>query len=352
MRGAAPRFFRLCLALCAAACATSGLVHAAPGAVVGAAQGAAQGATPGAPAESRAGTWQARVEIDLRLPASTGSPAVRVRELSALAWDAARAQLVAVSDRGLLLRFAPPASSSADVRFEHAVELVPADAGSRRANVEALTWRAPGTARAGQPDGLWLAEEHGPGPRAVDANGRVVAGLSWPPALASALGQGRHGIEAMTWDARHGFVAGLQRPHPWVEGAAARHALHAADGRQWHFRPGGRGSSLKAVEALADGGWLLLERTTAPGGGYRTVLRRLDPDRCAAVPPSGAATPAPEPPLCDTEALPVVPPLEEGPDNFEGLACAGDGRCWIVSDGGTASTAPTRLVQWRLERRP
>ena len=155
----------------------------------------------------------------------------------------------------------------------------------------------------------------------------------------------------MTWDARHGLVAGLQRPHAWTPSEPLRHALHADDGRQWHFLPSGRGSSLKAVEALGDGGWLVLERVAAPGGGYRTLLRRLDPERCATMGPAAAAMPASRPVICDAAVVPVVPPLPDGPDNFEGLACADDGRCWIVSDGGTSRSAPTRLVQWRLERR-
>jgi hypothetical protein len=311
------------------------LTLCACGTLTGVMAGADRPATP---------AWQGRVEVDVRWPADPSTAAVRVRELSALAWDPVRQLLVAGSDRGALVLITPPESGAEPARvsvWRH-LRAEPGQPGA--ANIETLAWRAP---QAGAPGTLWMAAEHDTGARPLDLQGRPGAARPWPPSLAQALQGSRHGVEAMTWDLRYGLVAALQRPRAASPGAPGVHVLHAEDGRQWQVEPSDRSSSLKAIEAMGQGAWLLLERLGSPSDGYRTVIRQLDPERCGspATPGTGAVR-------CEAPVVPLHPPLDTGPDNFEGLACAEDGRCWIVSDGGTSRTAPTRLVQWRLEPRP
>lgn len=118
------------------------------------------------------------------------------------------------------------------------------------------------------------------------------------------------------------------------------HWIHASSGARWGFAASGPDSHLKAIEARSDGSLLLLERVRQRGDKrLHTVLRWLDPDRC------GDARP------CAAPRLPVSPEPIVGDDNVEGLACADDGTCWLASDGGADEARPTRLWQFRLNRR-
>jgi hypothetical protein len=140
-----------------------------------------------------------------------------------------------------------------------------------------------------------------------------------------------------------------QRPprREGVRAAGAEQALHAVQadgGRWWAFEPAAPGSHVKAIEALPGGRLLVLERVPLAGtdktsGSFRTVLRLLALQGCG------------QTVACRAAELPVLPPLPDGHDNFEGLACATDGRCWIVNDSGPDAAAPTRLLQLRLEMR-
>jgi len=116
--------------------------------------------------------------------------------------------------------------------------------------------------------------------------------------------------------------------------------VHAADGARWGFLTAGPRSQLKALEVMADGSLLLLERVQqARDAPLRAVLRRLDPQQCDSSR------------LCEAPALQQRPAALVGLDNFEGLACAPapEGPCWMVSDDG-GGDRPTQLVQFRLAR--
>jgi hypothetical protein len=261
------------------------------------------------------------------------------RELSALAWDEAAGELVAASDRGLLFRFTAHDSDG---------QLVAAPRSALRIeqgrNAEALHTRP---SPVGGPEQLWMLTETGGTAVRLGARGEPLESRPWPMGRSK-----RNGAEALAWLPGIGLVVALQnaqRPQPQegVRPAGAARALHAVQadgGRRWAFDPAAPGSHVKAIEALPGGRLLVLERVPLPGpdkssASFRTVLRLLALQGC------GQAV------TCRAPELPVLPPLPDGPDNFEGLACAADGRCWIVNDSGPDAAAPTRLLQLRLEPR-
>jgi len=277
-------------------------------------------------------------------------------ELSALAYDEARQQLWAASDRGKLFVWQVPTAHPADWTPMRALRPTPPAADGTDAatdddlNAETLAWR-PGT--AAEPAGsLWLGTEHGPGAWRLDVSGRIVAQQNWPAALGMAAASAGHGIEAMAWHPRHGLLAGRQRtrrldPLPAQDHGAARrsgvsaptrwHAVHAADGTVWRFPAAGRDSQLKALEPLPGNGLLVLERIST-AFGFQPILRWLPLDHCGG---RQACRPLP---------VPLQPAPGAGPLNFEGLACTRSGLCWLVSDGAGKAAAPTRVLVLQLQR--
>lgn len=230
-------------------------------------------------------------------------------ELSGLAWRAEDRSLMAVSDRGHWRRWR---LSLAPGRIAGLEAMASGRIGPGRVNAEAVV-AAPG--------GGWLvADEAAHRVRRLDAQDRPAGERPLPPGLAGQA-PGRHGVEALAWHGRHGLVAALQRP------VAGHHVLHADDG--WSCRvpvaAGGR-STLKDMLALDDRDLLLLEKQDL-ASGHRTLLRRVDLDRCGAPPATWVLA---------TEGLPAGL-------NFEGLACVDTRRCLLVSDDG-AGAGPTVLV--------
>ena len=260
----------------------------------------------------------------------------RPRELSALAWDEAAGELVAASDRGLLFRFVAHDADGQLVAAPRSAHRIP-----QGRNAEALHVRPVGP---GAKDQLWMLTETGGITVRLGSHGEALESRPWP----MARGKGT-GAEALAWTPEHGFLVAPQRARQRraavdARAAGALHAVHADGGRWWAFEPAAPGSHVKAIEALAGSRLLVLERVLmdAPGIGgrsYRTVLRLLPLRGC------GQAQ------ACHAAEVPVQPPLPDGPENFEGLACAPDGRCWIVNDNGPDTAAPTRLLQLRLEPR-
>lgn len=259
---------------------------------------------------------------------------LRPSELSALAWDEAAGELVAASDRGLLFRFTAHdsdgqlvAAPRSALRIEHG------------RNAEALHMRP---SPVGGPEQLWMLTETGGSAVRLGARGESLESRPWPM-----LRGKRTGAEALAWLPGIGLVVAPQsarRPQRREGAAQALHAVQADGGRWWAFEPAAPGSHVKAIEALSGGRLLVLERVSLAGPGktsrsFRTVLRLLPLHGC------GQAV------ACRAAEVPVLPPLPTGPDNFEGLACAADGRCWIVNDSGPDAAAPTRLLQLRLEMR-
>ena len=327
-----------------------------PGVMLAAFAGAALLCAPGL-AQTGAPSWQALIEHVVTLDAealdsSHDNGKGRRMELSALAWDAQAQVLVAASDRGRLYRYQLAGAGGSLKPQKVSAQRLERNGAGARANLEGLAWRPGPAGTAGE---LLLAEEFGTGVQRRTAEGALIGTLSWPPAVAQALavqapGKSAHGVEAIGYHPRHGLLAGLQRPVPSaaVAGNTAsadrpRHWVHAADGTRWAFHTAGQRSHLKALEVLADGSLLLLERVRDAGDpGLRVVLRRLDPLQCDASR------------LCAAPELVQRPAPLAGLDNYEGLACMPrlEGPCWLVSDDGGASepARQTRLVQFTLVR--
>ncbi len=278
-----------------------------------------------------AAAWQAEVLDVADLP-----PAWKAHELSGLAWVPPERALVAVSDRGRLWRLpvawaGPPGA----LRLQLGTPAPPQALGDGgpRPNAEALAWRP--AAADGAPAALLVADEGRHRVLAVDLQGQVLQTLAVPgPADQAARLRGANaGIEALAWHPALGLVAAPQRPLKGDD--ATLHRLHAEGGRHWVLRAGGKKSALKALEVLDAATLLALERMEAQGR-QQAVLRPLALADC------GGER------LCDAPALTVAHPALQGGDNFEGLACVGDGLCLLVSDD--AGRGRTRLVLLRLRR--
>lgn len=251
---------------------------------------------------------------------------VALREISALAWDEAAQLLVAASDRGQLFQLRLSGTGAAWQVQAVAVQPL---AAVRDAEALATRRTALGTVE------LWATGERAGAAHRLGLGAESTAVQPWPAALRS-----RDRVEAIAWHPEAGLLVAAQNPRPWLQELPGHwHALHAADGRSWGFEAAAVRSHLKAIELLPGHRVLVLERTEHPatGGAFRTHLRLLDLTRC------GESVP------CDARTLALTPALPDGPDNFEGLACADDGRCWIVSDSGPDRQGRTRLLQLRLE---
>lgn len=302
---------------------------------LGAGSTAAAPATPGAVTAP----WTVVVEHRIELP-PTRPGGQAPRELSALAWDPQRGELVAVSDRGRLFRYGLRSSAEglrAEVLAPEPTKLTAPD--GTDLDAEGLAWRpadAPGNA------GEWLlAAETARAVFRLTAEGRPAGTSPWPSGLASAVAGGQRGVEAIGWHPRHGLLAAAQntaRTDAGNPGTARRlHTLHAASGSQWFFEASARRSHVKAIEVLADGSVLVLERVQAERNApFETVLRWLDLGNCA----PGT--------VCAVPSLEVSPPAAFGHDNQEGLACHESRRCWVVNDSGPDRQQPSRLTQFRL----
>lgn len=269
---------------------------------------------------------RARVEHEAEL-SGLQVQGVALRELSALAWDEPAQALYAASDRGQLFQLRLSRSGAA-----WQVQPVAVQALAAMRDAEALATRR--TALGGVE--IWASGERGGAAHRLGAAGESTAVQAWPAALRS-----RDRVEAIAWHPEAGLLVAAQNPRPWLQELPGHwHALHAADGRSWSFEAAAVRSHLKAIELLPGHRVLVLERTEHPatGGAFRTHLRLVDLTRC------GEGMP------CEARSLEITPALADGPDNFEGLACADDGRCWIVSDSGPERQGRTRLLQLRLER--
>ena len=313
------------------------------------------------PPLSATAPWTAVIEHSVVL-SSPGSKRTARMELSALAWNPEAQELVAASDRGVLVRYrlrTLDGQLQVDTLSSQRLAKPRQDASQAPAalNPEALAWRsrtpdqqAPPAAGPSPGGGeLLLAGEHGDAVLRLSPDGRAQGRLPWPSAVAAALSArvdagSRHGVEAIAWHARLGLLAALQRPvkvrqaaDPSDGSATSVHWIHAGSGARWGFAPAGPHSQLKAIEARPDGSLLLLERVRRDNDPrLHTILRTLDPATCG------------EARLCPAPVVPIQPAPIVGDENHEGLACTDSGTCWLVNDGGPNGEQPTRLIQFRL----
>lgn len=240
------------------------------------------------------------------------------REISGLDWDAARSELVAVSDRGRLLRI-PLRGERPDLAATR-VQVIALDPRPNAESVVALgAW-------------TWIADERRGRLLAADEQGAVVSSRPLPGDLASGEGwrSGNSGVEALAHHPQWGWLAVPQRPRAGEP--EAEHRIHAAD-RHWHVAAtAGARSTLKAAD-LRDGQLRLLEklRGARPDGGDHFVLLSVNLAEC---PPLS---------LCPARAWRLDDPRLAG-HNLEALACMDDAHCWLASDSGPAANGRGTLL--------
>jgi len=268
---------------------------------------------------------------------ATGKDGVRVDELSGLAWDADEKLLYAISDGGVLHHFRLQLDGDRIAGIEH---VFAAPISAPIGNVSATN--AEGLSAVNSDDGtpgnseLLIAFEDGPGIARFTPKGQWIADVALPAPLADATSYAKKNsrLEAVAFDKVHGILTAPERPLRGEPDTA--HKVYAGNGATWAFdaaQPDGR---LKAIETMADGSLLVLERTAEEKGGPRTAhLRHLDIASCPAdgqcVAPDLSATPDP---------LLV--------DNFEGLTRLSERLFLIVTDRTKKDVEPTSFVLFKL----
>ena len=258
---------------------------------------------------------------------------IGVDELSGLAWDADERLLYAVSDQGNVFHFRLGLEGDAIVACDpvYAAVLTGADAGARGKgfNAEGLTVRNADNGKRGDTE-LVVSLEGDP-PRIVRFSpaGAELGALPVPsPAddMRRYRKRGR-GLEAVAFHPAHGLVTAPESP--LRDRPDDRHTLYAV-GRQWSFARHSPDSRLKALEVLADGSLLALERNRAGSKESQTAsLRRVELADCAEGRP------------CATRTVAVLPP---GADNFEGMTLLDPRRILLVSDNGGKASQDTVLA--------
>lgn len=258
---------------------------------------------------------------------------VRPDELSALAWDADEQLLYAVSDKGRVFHYRLVLNGTRirELTPLYGAALVAADGTRQRFNAEGLTLIGADNGRRGDTQ-LLMTIENGQRLMRFTPQGRALGEQELPAPLADTDNYrgSNNGLEAVAVHARHGI---LVAPQQSLRGSPSYlHTVYAVNGKTWAFEraPGGE---VKAIEALDDGGLLVLERPR--GAGAR--LRRVDLGAC------GGDTPCAVTDLLDPGALAVS-------DNYEGLARLPGNLFLIVSDNGKNPQRLTRLTLLGLHR--
>lgn len=288
-------------------------------------------ASPGSAAEPK---LEALGKTDI--PA-TGKDGVRVDELSGLAWDADEKILYAVSDGGILHHFRLQLVGEKIAGIEHifSAPLVAPIGNASATNAEGLAAvngddGAPGNSE------LLIAFEDGPGIARFTPKGQWLADVALPGALADAKSYAKKNsrLEAVAFDKSHGILTAPERPLRGEPETA--HKIYAGGGTTWAFEAAQPDGRLKAIETMADGSLLVLERTAEEKGGPRAAhLRHLDLATCAA----GGQCAAPD--------LSATPDPLLG-DNFEGLTRLSDELFLIVTDRTKKDVEPTSFVLFKL----
>lgn len=264
----------------------------------------------------------------------------RIAELSGLAWDADTQRLYAISDRGVLFRFALTLGANGQLEVEAlaASRLAPPP-GSSSVDAEglALTHAADGIRGNSE---LLVATEGQPRVIRYTLAGEALETLALPDGLddPERFRRSNAMLEAVALHPEHGLLVAAEAP---LAGEPSGQHRVVAAGRSWSFPSyPARNARLKGMDVMDDGRLLVLERAELGKGRSKTmvvVLREVDLAACAALA------------LCPVRELAVLDRVDEA-DNFEGLADLGDGRVMLVSDDRGRSGRGTTFTV--LQRRP
>lgn len=268
---------------------------------------------------------------------ATGRAGVRIDELSGLAWDADEKLLYAVSDGGVLHHFRLQLEGDKITGIGHvfSAPLAAASGGKTVTNAEGLAAVNGEDGKPGNSE-LLIAFEDGPAIARFTPQAQWLADVALPAPLAEPGNYAKRNsrLESVAFDKAHGVLTAPERP--LVGEPETLHKIYAGDGTTWAFdaaQPDGR---VKAIETLADGNLLVLERTAEAKGGPRTAhLRYLDLTACQ---PGGQCA------VPDLSAMPD-PLLVE---NFEGLARLSDSLFLAVTDRTKKDVEPTSFVLFKV----
>lgn len=290
---------------------------------------------------SAVGAGAADLEVldSIQIPAN-GANGMSIEEFSGLAWDEDEQLLYAVSDRGVLHHFRIRIDGARIAEIQPVFSVPIAATGSEVSggsltNAEGLT--ALNDDNGSQSDTeLLVAFEDGPAIVRLTPQGKRIADIPLPGPLADKEQYSKKNsrLEAVAFDKRHGMLTAPERP---LEGRPKdRHTLYAADGTAWSFNAFQADSRLKAIQELADGNLLILERTREKKGGASTArLRYLDFAACSAERECHLAE------LAAAQDMLLV-------NNFEGLARLSEDVFLMVTDITKKDAEPTTFVLFKI----
>ncbi len=266
-----------------------------------------------------------------------GDPALA--ELSDLAWDQDAGILYAVSDRGRLLHLRP--------EFEDGIltgaRLLASHPLLNRKGKRLRKWRrdAEGMVATGAANGiagdtrLLISFEGRNQVEAHDPVGHDLGPVALPPALTDpALFRHRNkGLEALARHPALGLVSGPELP-------PEDHRIPLIDqqGRRWFYPTFEPDGALVALEAMPDGGLMVLERAfTPPFSPWVITLSRI----------------APTPANLGTTLEPRLLARFDGTEgwrvnNFEGMTRHRGNRYFMVSDDGGHPLLQTQLLYFEV----
>lgn len=272
--------------------------------------------------------------IDHLVVTEASHPDLPLREISALAWDAASETLLALSDRNDLYELTLGADPDRiDLTLTAQTRLT--DEGGER--LKGKHFGVEGVSFSDSSDDMIaILSEAPPELSLFDRQGQRVERLALPPELQdmSRLRSKSNGLESLALHPELGYLFAPEAP---LEGQPRRtHAIYGSDGPVLAFQTGEAGSTnIKAMETLPDGRLLILERDRLDKATIQPFLRVIDPAACP------IATPC-SPPAAE---LDLPPPLDA---DFEGIAWLGNDRLLIASDDRVDDQARTVFAMMEL----
>lgn len=258
---------------------------------------------------------------------------VKMRELSALAFDPVEGVMWAISDKAELHRF--------NVEYKQSVPVGVRYIGSTKletalSNAEGMDYvPASGANKKGR---LFVAFEDGPALISFSPDGTLPLPLQLPSPLADpkAYAEENSRLESVTLDRKGRFFTAPEEA--LSDRDDTNHTIFSGDGSTFTFptfQP--HRSNIKALEYLKDKDkMLVLERTRDEGGASTMRLRLVDTGSCQ------------RSMICSVQELhPAEPSSFEG--NFEGLTRLRGNYFAAVTDTKSKDATVTRLVFFKLD---
>lgn len=281
------------------------------------------------------------VQNSLVIPPHTVN-GVKISELSGLAWDQDEQLLYAISDKGALFHFTLDIQGNRlqAANAVYAANLMDKE-GRRikkgRRDSEGLTLMNANNGKPGDSQ-LVIAFEGVPRIIRFTPQGKAIKNISLPAELDDnrAYQHGNDSLESVTFHPRYGFMTAPEMP---LKGEPRNlHTLYSTKGQQWSFMAyPAKNSGISALEALADGNLLVMERAWSGFPNPLVVsLRYLDFQQCS------------KDHACTLQDLQVLS-SHLLVDNYEGLTHIQGNQYLMVGDDGNEDFLPTTLTLFTLD---